>query len=646
MCGFAGFLSKMQDAEIANNWLIKMGNSISHRGPDDQGQWYHPADGIGLSHRRLAIVDLSPAGHQPMASLSKRYVIAFNGEIYNHLAIRDELAEKCSFAVWRGHSDTETILAAFDHWGIEQTVEKLVGMFSIAVWDLQQKELVLVRDRMGEKPLYYGWCQGVFLFGSELKALRCHPAFDAEINRDALALYMQYSYVPAPYSIYKSVSKLQQGCMLKVSLEHPGDVEVRTYWSLQQIHARELKLSAHYSDQEIIEQLHQMIKGSVQAQLMSDVPVGAFLSGGVDSSLIVSLMQSLSSSPVKTFTIGFDQREFDEAHFASKVASHLGTDHTELYLSDQDTLNVVPKLASIYDEPFADSSQIPTFLVSMLAKSKVAVALSGDAGDELFSGYSRYQHCADTWRRLQESHPVTRKLMPLARFVSPFVCNQISHLFRIQPEGRNAGHRLAKMANVSNADDFISYYQSMLSHTTLAHQLVIFSNPVSTVFTDCKFLPPKLESLMLVDGLTYLPDDILAKVDRASMAVSLESRIPLLDYRIVEFAQQMPQHLKVNAGQNKWCLRQILDKYVPKKLIERPKKGFGVPLAAWLRGPLKEWAESLLDPELIYNQKYLDPKIVRQMWMQHQSGVADWHFQLWNVLIFQHWLSDQNHHKN
>jgi asparagine synthase (glutamine-hydrolysing) len=644
MCGFAGFLSNLQDSEIANDLLIKMGNTIAHRGPDDQGQWYHSAHGIGLSHRRLAIVDLSPAGHQPMVSLSERYVLAFNGEIYNHDTIRQELSEIGAISFWRGHSDTETILAAFDQWGIRQTIEKLVGMFSIAVWDLQQKELILVRDRMGEKPLYFGWHQGVFLFGSELKALRAHPAFNDEIDRDALALYMEYSYVPAPYSIYKSVNKLKPGCLLKVSLDHPGQTEIHPYWSLTQLHGNRLELPEQWSDQEAIEHLHQMIQSSVKAQMMSDVPIGAFLSGGVDSSLIVSVMQSFSPSPVKTFTIGFAQQEFDEAQFAAAVAAHIGTDHTELYLTDQDTLKVIPKLASIYDEPFADSSQIPTYLVSALAKSKVTVALSGDAGDELFSGYTRYQHCADSWNRRQDSLVITRKLMSEIGRISPFFMNQMSHFIQIKPEGRNLGHRLAKIAKASTAEDFISFYQSLISHTTLAQQIVLSSRPLPTAFTDLKALPAELESLMLVDSLTYLPDDILTKVDRASMAVSLESRIPFLDYRIVEFAQRMPQHLKVNAGQTKWCLRRILDTYVPRELIERPKKGFGVPLAEWLRGPLKNWAEALLEPGLINVQKYLDANVVQKMWVQHQKGVADWHFQLWNILIFQQWLSDQNQH--
>ncbi|MBU2180925.1 MAG: asparagine synthase (glutamine-hydrolyzing) [Gammaproteobacteria bacterium] len=646
MCGFAGFLSASQSSDVAMHLLKVMGDSIAHRGPDDEGQWYQQSHGIGLAHRRLAIVDLSPAGHQPMTSPSKRYILVFNGEIYNHIKLRAELSEKYKVYNWNGHSDTETLLAGFDIWGIESTISKLVGMFSIAVWDSIDKVLILARDRMGEKPLYYGWNGGTFLFGSELKALRVHPQFDNDISRDALAMYMQYSYVPAPYSIYKHTYKLKPGSLLKVSLDKPDDVEVVSFWSLQQIHMNKSLHQLNDTDDDIVEQLHVMIRESVRGQMMSDVPIGAFLSGGVDSSLIVSIMQSMSSSPIKTFTIGFEEQEFDEAVFASKVASHIGTQHTELYVSDTDTLNVVPKLSAVYDEPFADSSQIPTFLVSELAKSQVTVALSGDAGDELFSGYRRYQHCADTWNRLQDLSSLFRSLISQANRISPFGYNLLSDVVNIRPEGNNLGNRLSKLVASNKAQDFISYYQTMISHTTFAHQLVLSSSPTANAFTDLKYLPAEIDSLMLVDSLTYLPDDILTKVDRASMAVSLESRIPLLDYRIVEFAQHMPQRLKVNAGQNKWCLRKILDHYVPRSLIERPKKGFGVPLAQWLRGPLKNWGASLLDPEVINRQKYLDVNLVTRMWSQHQSGIADWHFQLWNILMFQQWLSCQNHTDN
>jgi len=643
MCGFAGFLSKLPMIDSANSVLSKMASAIAHRGPDDFGVWYDPVNGVGLSHRRLAIVDLSPAGHQPMFSKSMRYVIAFNGEIYNHLKIREELSDAGVISSWCGHSDTETVLAAFEHWGVEKAIVKMVGMFSIAVCDLQAKELILARDRMGEKPLYYAWMNGAFLFGSELKAMRAHPMFDSTVDRDALALFMEYSYVPAPYSIYKSVRKLKPGCLLKVQLENPERSTMQTYWSLKQISAGTSSF-LHQTDSQILDQLHLMIKESVRNQMMSDVPLGAFLSGGVDSTLIVAMMQSMAASPVKTFTIGFAQEEFDEAKYAAQVAAHIGTEHTELYISDQDAVNVVPKLASIYDEPFADSSQIPTYLVSALAKQKVTVALSGDAGDELFSGYTRYQHCADSWKRVAGTSAVTKGLIRELGRLSPFFLNQLANFARIKTQGQNVGHRLAKLAKASNAENFVSFYQTLISHTTLAQQLVPGSGALDTVFTDLNNLPAKFESMMLVDSLSYLPDDILAKVDRASMSVSLESRIPFLDFRLVEFAQHIPQRLKVNSGQTKWCLRQILDKYVPRTLLERPKKGFGVPLAAWLRGPLKDWGEALLEPSLLQKQNYLDCQIVRKMWMQHQNGVADWHFQLWNILVFQQWLTEQHMH--
>lgn len=642
MCGFSGFLAAEQPAALASELLLRMGDAIAHRGPDDQGIWYQAEQGIGFSHRRLAIVDLSPAGHQPMQSQSQRYMMAFNGEIYNHHILRTELMQQQEPLHWRGHSDTETILAAFDAWGIEQTINRLVGMFSIAVWDLQQQELVLVRDRLGEKPLYFGWQEGVFLFGSELKALRIHPAFNHRINRDALALYMQYSYVPAPYSIYQSVQKLKPGCFLRTSLRTPGQVSIQPYWDLVQVNQQAQQQLFQGSDTEIISGLQQKIRDSVQSQLMSDVPVGAFLSGGVDSSLIVGVMQSLSASSVKTFTIGFEQQQFDEAQYAGQVAAHLNTDHNELYISDRDALEVVPKLAAIYDEPFADSSQIPTYLVSALAKSRVTVALSGDAGDELFAGYSRYQHCMQTWHKFSRRSATGRAMVAGGiSQLSAFQWNNLSHLVGYKPEGGNIGHRLAKVAMAAKTDNFVSYYQNLLSHLAEAQQLVLKSAGSNTVFNELSWLEPGVSSLMLVDSLSYLPDDILAKVDRASMAVSLESRIPLLDYRVVEFAQKMPFHLKYQHGQTKWCLRQILDQYVPRNLIDRPKKGFGVPLAEWLRGPLKDWAEVLVQSDLLRSQGYLNADVVGSMWQQHQQGIADWHFQLWNVLMFQSWLQQQ-----
>lgn len=638
MCGFAGFLS-VTPAEAVNSTqtLQNMADVIAHRGPDDHGLWLDANRQIGLAHRRLAIVDLSSSGHQPMYSASQRYIMVFNGEIYNHQLLRAELSQQ-GHSGWHGHSDTETILRGFDAWGIEQTIVKLVGMFALAVWDTQQAELVLVRDRAGEKPLYYGWNNGVFLFGSELKSLQAHPAFEHQINRDALALYMQFSYVPTPYSIYQSVQKLPAGSYIRIKQAQPGPVEPQHYWRFED---KLLQAGPIDSADEVAmqEQLHQLIRQAVQSQMMADVPLGAFLSGGVDSSLIVSVMQSMSKDAVKTFTIGFDDTEFNEAQHAARVAAHLGTDHHELYISAKDMLQVVPNLASIYDEPFADSSQIPTFLVSQLAKTKVTVALSGDAGDELFAGYSRYQQCLNAWQRVQKVPVLVRQLsaFPL-KMLSPFQLNYLAGVAGIKVTGANPGHRLAKLAALGTGNTLSGFYRQMLQHVTFANALVLQSKVVPTVFDKCSGAADERSTLMLLDSLSYLPDDILTKVDRASMANSLESRIPLLDHRVIEFALQMPMSLKVKNGQTKWCLRQLLDHYVPRSLIERPKKGFGVPLAQWLRAELKPWAEALLQPALIKAQGYLDAGLVGKMWQQHQAGVADWHFQLWNVLMFQLWL--------
>lgn len=641
MCGFAGFLSVKPAETTATNLLLqRMGDAIAHRGPDDSGIWCSAEGLAGFVHRRLSIVDLSPAGHQPMASAAGRYLLVFNGEIYNHQKLREELASLTAFS-WRGHSDTETILQCFDAWGIEQTISKLVGMFAMAVWDTQQQELILVRDRAGEKPLYYGWNNGVFLFGSELKALKAHPAFSRDINRDALALYMQFSYVPTPYSIYQSVAKLPAGSLVRIKPDLNLVPTPVSYWQFDECPQQQ---GLQDTDEAVLlEQLHQLIKQSVAEQMVADVPLGAFLSGGIDSSLIVSVMQSISAQPVRTFTIGFTDEEFNEATHAAQVAAHLGTEHHELYLTPKDMLDVVPHLAKIYDEPFADSSQIPTYLVSRLARSKVTVALSGDAGDELFGGYSRYQHSLGLWQKFQQYPTLVRRVSGgIGKLLSPFQLNALAGLAGINTAGGNLGHRLAKLTDVAQSNDFSVFYRTMLQHTNSATQLVLHSKPLPTIFERMQTAPASLTSMMLFDSQSYLPDDILTKVDRASMAVSLESRIPLLDYRLIEFAQQLPLTMKVKNGQTKWCLRQLLDRYVPRTLIDRPKKGFGVPLAHWLRNELKTWAVDLLHPQTLHVQGYLDAELVGRMWAQHQNGVADWHFQLWNILMFQLWLRQEH----
>lgn len=642
MCGFAGFLALNKAEGIDHNLVLnKMADSIRHRGPDDAGLWLHPNQQLGFCHRRLAILDLSPAGHQPMVSTSGRYTMVFNGEIYNHLALRQEVEEQRQFS-WRGHSDTETMLACFDVFGFEKTINKLVGMFALAVWDHQAEQLLLARDRLGEKPLYLGWCGQSFLFGSELKALRAHPSFDRALDRSAIAQYMRYSYVPAPKSIYASIQKLLPGSIATVSLAQMGKIEQKQYWHLATTNST--VFAPTISEEEAIEELHQHIKNAVKSQMLADVPLGAFLSGGVDSSLIVGIMQSLSEQPVKTFTIGFEEQAFNEATYAADVASHLGTEHHELILTAADTLAVVPKLAQIYDEPFADSSQIPTYLVCAMARQQVTVSLSGDGGDELFGGYSRYPHVAAKWQQQQKIPKLIRRVLAAAgQNFNPHLLNRLASLFGWHSPGNNPGLKFTKAMAGLDKNNFENYYELFITHLTeqQSYQLVHGSGSALTMANVQPAVCSEIEQMMLKDANNYMIDDILVKVDRAAMANSLESRVPLLDVNVVEYAFQMPQQFKYLSGTGKLCLRKILDRYVPRALIERPKKGFGVPLDAWLRGSLRPWGERLLDPALLDQQGYLNTEMVTRMWTEHQQGVADWHFQLWNILVFQNWLCSE-----
>lgn len=618
-----------------------MTNAILHRGPDDSGAWDNGA-GLFLGHRRLAIVDLTSAGHQPMASPTGRYIIVFNGEIYNFQALRKSLdAAHRSPLPWRGHSDTEVMLAAFEHWGIKETLSRLVGMFALAVWDRTRETLTLARDRIGEKPLYYGLKRGALLFASELQALDAHPSFDAEVSRDSLALLLKYAYVPSPHSIYEGIHKLPPGTWIdldRAALES-GTIGVpQTYWELPIVQPGSRPAT---SDAEAIDQLDELMRTTISEQMMADVPLGAFLSGGIDSSLIVSLMQSLSSQQVKTFTIGFDNPGYNEAEHAKAVARHLGTDHTELYVSGTDALNVIPKLPYIYGEPFADSSQIPTYLVSQLARSQVTVSLSGDAGDELFGGYNRYQFLPDVWRKLSRvPGPARRLAARMIESASPSRWDSIaSGLTPITPTSlrvRLPGDKLHKLASVMRHDSPGLMYDRVVSQWPNASDVVIGAHrmPNAASVGDSDFA----SWMMRQDTLTYLPDDILAKVDRAAMAVSLETRVPFLDHRIVEFASALPMSLKVRNGSTKWILRQLLYRYVPRELIERPKMGFGVPLHDWLRGPLRDWAESLLDPQRLASEGYFEPGPIRAIWERHLRGQENNQHQLWPVLMFQAWL--------
>jgi asparagine synthase (glutamine-hydrolysing) len=652
MCGFAGFLSSAWPGDAAPLRLKAMTDAIAHRGPDSQGQWLDADAAIALGHRRLSIVELSAAGAQPMPSASGRYVLAFNGEIYNHLDLRDELEQTGRAPAWRGHSDTETLVAGFDAWGIRATVERAVGMFAFAVWCRHTRTLTLARDRLGEKPLYYGW-QGsgrsaVFLFGSELKALRVHPAFGAAISRDALCLYMRHNNVGGSHSIYQGIHKLLPGTLLTVSQGSP-EPTIQTYWSVAAVAQRGVAQPFAGTADEAVDALEALLKQAVGQQMVADVPLGAFLSGGVDSSTVVALMQAQARRPVKTFSIGFNEAAYNEAEHAKAVAQHLGTDHTELYVTPEQAMAVIARLPTLYDEPFADSSQIPTFLVSQLARQHVTVSLSGDAGDELFCGYNRYALTSQLWQRLSTAPPAARQVVAWALTrVSAKRWNQLAAYTPLANRWASVGDKMHKGAGVMAAGSAAELYRGMVSHWTHPEQTVIGGHEPATFLTG---LQPDLtglndvERMMTLDLLTYLPDDILTKVDRAAMGVSLETRVPFLDHRVVEFAWQLPLAYKLrkeNGSTNtKWALRQVLYKHVPKALIERPKKGFGVPIDSWLRGPMRAWAEDLLSEDRLKREGYFNPIPIRQRWSEHLSGQRNWQHQLWCVLMFQAWLAEQ-----
>lgn len=649
MCGFAGILGRGSlDTE---HIIFEMGRAITNRGPDDMGTWIDLASGIALSHQRLAIQDLSQAGHQPMMSPSQRFVVVFNGEIYNHLKIRAVLNKVCTELLWRGHSDTETLLAAFEAWGVFSTLSRCIGMFAFALWDRELQTLTLGRDRMGEKPLYYGW-QGsgessVFLFGSELKALKRHPTFSANIDRGALSLLVRHNYVPAPYSIYQGIRKLLPGTLLTVSLNHRDPV-TETYWALTDVATNCNRSHFSGTAEQATEKLEELLKSAVNQQMLADVSLGAFLSGGIDSSTIVSLMQAQSSRPVKTFTIGFNEEGYNEALHAKAVAKHLGTDHTELYVSSQQALDVIPKLPELFCEPFSDSSQIPTFLVSQLAKQKVTVSLSGDAGDELFAGYNRYVLANNLWGRLNRLPGTVRSVAAHGiHTLSPTTWNKL--LCPLQPllpsalRMANIGDKLHKGASVLASTSIDELYLGLVSHWNPEEVVLGASEPATFLSGNAPRLDglDNVQRMMALDSISYLPDDILVKVDRAAMGVSLEGRVPFLDHRVVEFAWQIPQNLKLKDGVGKWILRQVLYKYVPKELVERPKMGFGVPIDSWLRGPLREWAEELLNESRLRQEGFFDPKPIRTKWAEHLSGQRNWQYHLWDVLMFQSWLENE-----
>lgn len=637
MCGIAGYWTNNGFALAVGE---KMALRIESRGPDDAGVWGDEASGVILAHRRLSILDLSPAGHQPMHSPCGRYVLVYNGEIYNHQDIRTELVADGGAFDWRGHSDTETLLAALRHWGVKRTLEQLNGMFAFALWDASERVLFLARDRMGEKPLYYGRSGDSFLFGSELKALTVHPQWHGEIDRDALALYMRHNYVPTPLSIYKGINKLPPAHFIAIRDGGHAVGEPQCYWDLAQV-AEQGVLSTGGESAGLTDELDHLLRDAVGRRMAADVPLGAFLSGGYDSTIVAALMQAQSERPIQTFTIGFHEEGYNEAKHAKAVAEHLGTDHTELYVTPEEAMAVIPKLPAIYDEPFSDSSQIPTFLVSQLARRHVTVSLSGDGGDELFCGYNRYALGYRVWSKLRLLPPVARKALSWGLNHTPGHTLDLMQQ-RLPPRWRvsNLADRLPKLAEVLSHRDGQSFYRDLVSHAKQPNQLVLGATEPDTILSHPDRLPnlPGLrEQMMYLDMMTYLHDDILTKVDRASMAVSLEARVPLLDHRLVEFAWRVPTEYKYRDGQGKWLLRQVLYRYVPKAIMDRPKMGFGVPIEHWLRGPLREWAEELLDEKRLIDEGFFDAASIRKMWEEHVSGKRRWHYYLWDVLMFQAW---------
>ncbi len=648
MCGIAGAFAASSGARVAVDAIEPMTACLAHRGPDDGGLLVDAEAGVALGHRRLSIVDLSPEGHQPMRSASERYAIVFNGEIYNYRALGQELAGLGHR--YRGHSDTEVILAAVEQWGLEAAVRRLVGIFAFALWDRAERTLALVRDHLGVKPLYYGWVGGTLVFGSELKALVRYPGLDTSVDRGAVALLLRHNCIPAPYTVYCGARKLTPGSILTV---RPGAIagadEPVAYWSARAVANAGVADPLSLSREGAASALDDLLRDAIGLQMVADVPLGAFLSGGVDSTTVVALMQAQSARPVRTFSIGFDVEAFNEAEHARQVARHLGTEHTELYVTEQDARDVIPLLPGIYDEPFSDSSQIPTYLVSRLARGHVTVSLSGDGGDELFAGYNRHVWGDRLWRRMRAIPRPARRIVSRAiTSVSPAVWDRRAAAVPLLRSSKRLGaahfgHKLHKLAEVLGADRPDRMYLGFASHWKQPSDIVLGGEEPSTLVTDPREWLDEgsfTEGMMYLDLVTYLPDDILVKVDRASMAVGLEARVPLLDHRVVEFAWRLPLEHKLRDGVGKAVLRDVLYRYVPREMIERPKAGFGVPLKDWLRGPLREWAEALLAPDRLRADGFFDPAPVRAAWDEHLSGRRDRQYDLWDVLMFQAWYHD------
>ncbi|MGH8811376.1 MAG: asparagine synthase (glutamine-hydrolyzing) [Advenella sp.] len=626
MCGIVGLVGRFEHKETL---LAQSCGRIAHRGPDSHGFWEDADSGVAFGHVRLAIQDLSEQGHQPMASADQRFMLVFNGEIYNHPQLRQALEQEGYAHAWRGHSDTETILAGLMVWGVQETLKRMVGMFAIAVWDRQTHNLVLARDRFGEKPLYYGYAPDGLMFASELKALMPLPGFDAHLNRDAIALFLRHNYIPAPYSVFTQVRKLLPGTWVSLSPEQIDAgtwPEPQPYWSALEV-ARSQPRVQFARDDDAIDGLDRVLRQAIRGQLLSDVPLGAFLSGGIDSSLIASLTREEAAGTLKTFSIGFAEPEYNEAEYAAEVARHLGTDHTELYVSAQDSLDLIPALPQMYDEPFADSSQIPTALVMRMARQQVTVALSGDAGDELFGGYSRYKRVQQWWgKRERVPAGLQAPLRAGARVAASLLSGPRAEKF-------------GKLEQVLGADNMVAFYRQFVSYWQDPASVVKGATEPASAFSQAP-LDSLLDTMMAIDTVSYLPDDILVKVDRAAMAVSLETRVPLLDHRVYEFAWSLDEKYKLRGDDSKWILKQLLYRHVPPQMLDRPKKGFSVPMGQWLRGPLRQWGEQLLALPRLEAQNLLDAQRVREVWTQHQSGQVDNSARLWGILMLQAWLDE------
>lgn len=643
MCGIAGFISTAGrcDPDALHAVAERQADSMRHRGPDSGDVYVDSEAGVALAHRRLAIVDLSAAGHQPMSSGCGRYAIAYNGEIYNAGELRDALTP--AGRRFRGHSDTEALLEACVEWGVEVSVRRSIGMFAFALWDRETRTLTLARDRLGIKPLYYAHTPGLFLFGSELKALRAHPGFDRTVDRDSVASYLRYLYVPAPNTVYKAVRKLEPGSILTIRADG-GEVEApKRFWSLRDVAATGLERPAIGNDAELTDGLDALLLDAVGRRMVADVPLGVFLSGGIDSSVVAALMQEQSADPVRSFSIGFEQGAYDEAVHAAQVARHLGTDHTELYVTAQQARDVIPALPAMFDEPFSDSSQIPTYLVAAMTRQHVTVALSGDGGDELFAGYTRYVHAQRIAGGLRRVPTAARRL--LSRALQAMPLRAWDALFSVVPEARRpmyAGDKVHKFARALGYDEN-GFFRRLVSMWDEPDSVSLGGHERATALDDpdiVKAFPDFLDRMQYLDSVTYLPDDILTKVDRTSMAVSLEVRVPLLDHRVVEYAWHLPQDVKIRDGRSKWILRQVLYRRVPPALIDRPKMGFAIPLDAWLRGALRSWAEDLLSPAALQRHGLVRCEPVRQAWAEHLSGKRNWSAPLWNVLMLQSWCEE------